>query len=213
LRRCGAWLHHFQQAHGRQGKVLVTSEQLLSDIKVWSREIRTLCVRPAVVDRTIAELERSQWSEEMERARTCEGFEVRNIIVDRDGTIRLVDPGKLSWGSGLEDVAHFLVSLTMLYWGTPALWFGITGSRSYRRSFLDGWAPGGVSFKPATIAWFETRELFRQWADAYRVVSRKPYSSALRRVLRAVYVDAFFLNRIARAASRACEAFKPGVWK
>jgi len=207
LNRCGAWLRHFQSAHELGGSVHSNSDQLLADIRLWAAEIRSLCVRPAVVDSFLDRLGQSPWSQEMRTARTCEGFEVRNVIVDCKGNIRLVDPGKVSWSSGLEDVAHFLVSLTMLYWGTPALWLGVPVSRSYRKSFLDGWMQRDRPVNPAIMAWFEAREWFRQWLEAYRVVSRKPYSSTARRVLRAVYVDAFFLNRIADATARAVHQY------
>jgi hypothetical protein len=129
---------------------------------------------------------------------------VRNIIVDQAGTVRLVDPGKIAWSSGLEDVAHFLLSLTMLYWGTPMLWMGIPLAKSYRRSFLEGWAQKRPKISPTILAWFEIRELFRQWLEAYRVLERKPYPSLLRNFLRFAYVDAFFLNRIKHNVKQAC---------
>lgn len=204
LGRCGAWLRHFQRAHECEGTVRVSSEQLLVEMENWARQIQCLCIRPRKLDALLARLERSRWSHEIDTARTCEGFEVRNIIVDPHGTVRLVDPGRISWGSGLEDVAHFLVSLTMLFWGTSRLWLGIPMSRPYRHAFLNGWAPRDRRPKPSTLAWFETRELFRQWLEAYRVLSRKPYPRTLGRFLRAVYVDAFFLNRITQTVAIAC---------
>lgn len=204
LVRCGAWLRHFQRSGHCGETVRVSGEQLMADIGIWGREIKRQCVRPARVDAVLARLERCRWSHELPKARTCEGFEVRNIIVDGGGAIRLVDPGAVSWASGIEDAAHFLVSLTLLYWGTPALWLGIPMARAYRESFLRGWAPADLHVEPAAIAWFETRELFRQWREACRVVSSKPYSPAIRRFCRAVYVDPFLLNRIEHAAAEAC---------
>ena len=203
LRRCGRWLRHFQRA-GHGGETLtVGSGQLLADIGAWAGEIETLCLRPRFVRQILNTLERHPWSAAFPKSRTSEGFEVRNIIVDRAGTVRLVDPGQLGWSSGLEDVAHFLVSLTMLFWGRPSLWLGIPIARAYRRSFLDAWRAGDASVSAGVLAWFETRELFRQWRDAYQVIARKPYSAAARRLLRAAYIDLFFMNRIRRAAALA----------
>ena len=204
LRRCGAWLRHFQRAHEDCAPRLFDSGELLADIRDWATEIKDLCIRPALVDSVLDRLVHHPWRKELATARTCEGFEVRNIIVDASGTIRLVDPGKLSLSSGLKDVAHFLASLTMLYWGTPALWLGVLLSRPYRQAFLDGWGQQDNTADPAVIAWFETWEWFRQWLEAYRVVAQKPYSATVRRLLRAGYVDAFFLNRIAEASVRTC---------
>jgi hypothetical protein len=129
---------------------------------------------------------------------------VRNVIVDGDGTVRIVDPGNLSCSSGLEDVAHFCASLCMLYWGGPLLWSGIPLAWSYRRSFLQGWANGNAEIEPSILAWFETREWFRQWMEAYRVLARKPYPRLLCDFMRFAYVDAFFLNRVEHNVRLAC---------
>ncbi len=203
LNRCGAWLRHFQRVQKNTGPIQAGSAQLLADIRLWSAEIKEMCVYRPLVDSVLGRLEKNPWSQELPAARACEGFEVRNVIVDRTGTIRIVDPGQISRSSGFEDVAHFLVSLTMLFWGTPALWLGIFSSRPYRQSFLDGWEPGDRKVDRVLIAWFETWEWFREWREACRVVAQKPYSLPVRRLLRAAYVDGFFLNRIDEASTRA----------
>lgn len=204
LRHCGEWLDRFQHSEGSQTEISVKSQQLLEDILAWAAEIESLCVCRNQLHRLLQGLKQSEWSEELPRSRNCEGFEVRNIIVDKSGTVRVVDPGNVSWSSGLEDVAHFLVSLTMLYWGTPMLWMGPLLAKPYRRSFLEGWARSGKTVSPPILAWFETRELFRQWLEAYRVLERKPYCDLLRKFLRFAYVDAFFLNRIKHNVEIAC---------
>jgi hypothetical protein len=205
LGRCGTWLRHFQRSHDCRQTLRITSDQLLSDINGWAHAIKPLSIRPRLLDSLLHRLESNPWAQDVPKARTCEGFEVRNIIVDRGGTVRLVDPGLLSWSSGLEDVAHFLASLTMLYWGTPALWLGVPTAKSYRHSFFDAWNLQDLWLAPEILAWFETREWFRQWSEAYRVLSRKPYPPTLSRFLRAVYVDAFFLNRIQQTTAIACQ--------
>jgi len=205
LRHCGEWLDRFQGSNEDKSEIQVDSQQLLEDILAWAAQIDTLCVCPNQLHALLRRLKQSTWSQELPRSRNCEGFEVRNIIVDQAGTVRLVDPGNVSWSSGLEDVAHFLVSLTMLYWGTPVLWMGIPLAETYRRSFLEGWAQNRSKVSLPILAWFETRELFRQWLDAYKVLERKPYPDFLRKFLRFAYVDAFFLNRIKHNVKLACQ--------
>jgi hypothetical protein len=205
LARCGAWLRHFQRAHDAHGQVAVRSDQLLSQMTLWSKDIERTCIRPRFLKTVLEALRASRWSVTMPEARTCEGFEVRNIIVDGAGTVRLVDPGQLSWASGLEDVAHFLVSLTLLFWGTPSLWLGIPTAREYRRCFLRAWALQDAQVPERILAWFEMRELIRQWREAHLVVSRKPYPAAVRRCLGGIYVDPFFHNRIAATLLRASD--------
>jgi hypothetical protein len=204
LRRCGEWLKHFQGSQETPAQINVSSRQLLEDILGWTAEIEGLCICPRQLRALLGRLEQNSWSQEMPRFRSCEGFEVRNIIVDEGGTVRLVDPGNLSLSSGLEDVAHFLVSLTMLYWGTPMLWMGIPVAQPYRRSFMEGWMQNSPGVSPSILAWFETRELFRQWLEAYKVLEIKPYPHILRKFLRFAYVDAFFLNRIKHNVELAC---------
>ncbi len=204
LRRCGEWLKHFQDSDGCSTQIGVSSQQLLEDIVECADAIDSRCFFPRQLRALLGLLKQNPWSRQMPRRRTCEGFEVRNVIVDGDGTVRIVDPGNLSCSSGLEDVAHFCASLGMLYWGGPLLWAGIPLATSYQRSFLRGWANGDAEIEPSILAWFETCEWFRQWLEAYRVLARKPYPRLLREFMRFAYVDAFFLNRIEHSVRLAC---------
>ena len=204
VQHCGEWLRHFQEFELDCSPVQVDSRQVFEDIRSWADEIMPLCSRPGHLRKLLDEFRQESWSSYLPRVRTCEGFEARNILVDRDGVIRVVDPGKIGLSSGLEDLAHFLASLTMLYWGTPFLWLGIPFAKPYRQAFLEGWSARGREVDSTLLAWFEVREWFRQWLEAYKAVAQKRCGRFIRGILRSTYVDTFFLNRIEHCSSVAC---------
>lgn len=50
--------------------------------------------------------------------RTLKGLDIRNILIDKGGLLRILDPGKMKRDCIEADLARFLVTCRILYWGS-----------------------------------------------------------------------------------------------
>jgi hypothetical protein len=118
-------------------------------------------------------------------------FEVRNVMVGIDG-IYPVDTGEPRPRPPEADVARFVVSIAMIFWGSPLFLLTRRADIGLIRAFLDGYGRPNFGSK-ALDRWFLGLEWLRQWQDAYFVVDRvKSYPTALRQLIAWLYIDGPF---------------------
>ena len=190
LTAAGAWLRIFHDSHeaGSPDVELDIKAELLSRFErlneraarphlvraIWDQ----LCAVPLHpgATRTVASLPE---------------FEVRNVMVGTDG-IYPVDTGEPRPRPPEADVARFVVSIAMIFWGSPLFLLRGHADVGLVRAFLDGYGRPDFGSK-ALDRWMLGLEWLRQWQDAYFVVDRvKSYPTALRQFVAWLYIDTPF---------------------
>ncbi len=126
-------------------------------------------------------------------AHTLKGLDVRNVLIDED-KIFLLDPGKIKPDFCEADVARFLMTCRILWWGHPLFGAGLTPSMSYERAFLAGYAEhrGPASSQTRLLSVLMLKELLKTWRMAYQALSGKPWPAAVKYMIRRFYIDPFF---------------------
>jgi hypothetical protein len=132
---------------------------------------------------------------------TAEGFEVRNFIAS-GSSIYFLDPGRLSIGPRYEDLARFLGSLAILYWGRLRLLWKTDTEDVYARAFLDGYKGAGGRFSPRLLSAYLVKRYLELWYEGLEVLEFKRPLQPLRWFGRRVYLPAFFCKRIEAELAR-----------
>ena len=130
-------------------------------------------------------------------AMTLKGLDIRNMLIDSEKRVYLLDPGKLKADFLQADLARFLVTCRILYWGT--LWFFIRlrPAKTFENSFLEGYGPS-MSGADAVLKLFTLKELFKHWHTAHVAVAFKRWPSAIKWIVRKIYIDPFYTEQIDR---------------
>jgi hypothetical protein len=127
--------------------------------------------------------------------RTLKGLDLRNLIWTDDGRIVLLDPGKQKDGPAEADLARFLLTYRILYWG--GLWFplGRKPTTLGEEAFLDGYGrtPGS-----RCLDWFILKEVLKHWHMARVAVAIKSWPEMSKRGVEAIYVDPFYARELER---------------
>ena len=70
---------------------------------------------------------------------TLKGIDIRNILIDHDLKLTLLDPGKCKFTFAEADLARFLMTYRILYWGSHSLlWFRCPDSRA-EMAFIEAY--------------------------------------------------------------------------
>lgn len=127
-------------------------------------------------------------------ADTIKGLDVRNILIDSEGRLALLDPGKLKRDYQEVDLARFLVTCRLLYWGS--LWFFLrfTPHRVYEQSFLQGYY--GERRPTWVLSLFTIKELLKHWLMAHVALGLHRWPQPLKGMVKRTYIDPFYRQEI-----------------
>jgi hypothetical protein len=129
----------------------------------------------------------SRLSGEGEKTSTLKGLDVRNVLSGPDERLFLLDPGKIKTDFREADVARFIMTCRILYWGSPLFALGLRPHRSYEAAFLTGYyGDEGIS---ALLAPMLLRETLKTWLMAYAALQRKPWAAPIKSLVKRHYID------------------------
>lgn len=127
---------------------------------------------------------------------TLKGLDIRNILVNDQQELYLLDPGKTKIDFIESDLARFLVTCRIIYWGSLLFFLPIAPCNSYGESFLRGYVSTGQKYVRLILQMLIVKELFKHWFMACRSLELKPWPRILKLFLRHTYIDLFYNRQI-----------------
>lgn len=195
LSRLGAALAKFHELEGDEqefsmDRVLKKITQYCADLEAYG--VSQECLRP--FNETLAKLvpyrAQSKWSD------TLKGLDVRNILMDQSGRFYLIDPGKMKKDFRETDLARFIVTLRILYWGSMWFFLGITPEKIYETSFLNGYY-GRKHRCNKILSLLIIQEYLKHWRRAHKAIILKRWPALIKSFLRSAYINAFYKKQVA----------------
>ena len=116
------------------------------------------------------------------------GLDVRNIMYADEYGVELFDPGHISWHPTYTDIARFVVSCRMIWWGTRVFASDYRAADNAVTAFLSAYE-SELPIDQTLLRLFTLRELLKQWGMCQRVTKAKQYPRLVESVVNRVYVD------------------------
>ncbi len=132
---------------------------------------------------------------------TIKGLDIRNMLIDQNGAVFLLDPGRMRLKYQEEDLARFLVTCRILYWGSPLFFLRLTPHNCYDASFLNGYY-GEEEPSTLLIDIFILKELLKQWRMAYMALRQIWWPKPIKSFLKHTYIDPFYERQISYCLGR-----------
>ncbi|MBA3657566.1 MAG: hypothetical protein H0W69_09475 [Gemmatimonadaceae bacterium] len=152
-------------------------------------------------NRGLGSLRKMQWL--APETTTFKGIDIRNILIAEPNAIWILDPGKIKRGPAEADLARFLVTWRILFWGTPWFALGLVPHLSLESGFTNAYKKVSPINEQLLDAYL-LKEILKHWHTAYETLSYKKMRRPFRTFLKAVYIDPFYrrqanvlLNRLA----------------
>jgi len=93
------------------------------------------------------------------------------------------------------DLARFIVTCRILYWGSILLFLRITPNPSYEESFLNSYY--GNNKRPLKVlSILIIKEFIKHWRMAHTVLEMKSWPSPIKNFLKKNYIDPFYKSQI-----------------
>ena len=103
------------------------------------------------------------------------------------------------------DLARFVVTCKILYWGSSAILFHLTPSAEYEKSFLTAYRQSnGIS--EMALGVLIVKEVLKHWIMAHTSLEKRQWPWAYKMLLNKVYVNSFYKRLLSVEMSKS-EAF------
>jgi len=200
MSRLGETLGRFHKKSG--GPVVCDVDSILGKIHGYMLELRGYGVDSACLDKIARRLNRSKRLKlTSRRAVNLKGIDVRQVFVDQHSGLYLLDPGRMKDGFREVDLARFVVTCRILYWGTAAILFQLTPSSRYEESFLRAYAQVN-DISETALGILILKELFKHWRMAHVSLEKKRWPRGNKVLLKKLYVDRFYKRQLSLELSK-----------
>jgi hypothetical protein len=193
--RLGKALARFH-SQTQSGTFEFQADGVLNKIRGYASELQTYGVKARYFDKAIRRLEKfTGFSETTPAAINLKGFDIRQVFIDEADGLHLLDPGKMKIGFREVDLARFIVTCRILYWGSPLIFLHLTPSSVYEEQFLFGY----LGEKPKVgkiLRLLIIKELFKHWRMASFILDKRQWSDKKKRFLAKTYMDPFYKRQI-----------------
>jgi len=127
--------------------------------------------------------------------KNLKGIDVRQILFDEYFQCCVMDPGKITKNFIEVDLARFIVTCRILYWGTFGILLKLKPNRRYEDNFMNGYK-SSVSLSQEALKIMIIKEFFKHWKMAHISLERKKWPKLFKLLLRKLYVDSFYKHLI-----------------
>jgi hypothetical protein len=194
--RLGAWLARIHNHTNYSWMSSVCTKEYASELMAFSIEIIERCSDVRRLERLINRISNYELSGTQAKVLNPEGFEIRNVILEHStDNLYVLDPGDSKAVPIFESLAHFLVSLDILYWGSFLFLFRWKPNRTLEMSFLRGYfGDGKIPYE--WLEFYKVKEFLKHWKDACVVLQEKNFNLLIYIFFRKFYVDGFYFREI-----------------
>lgn len=120
------------------------------------------------------------------------GIDVRQILTDSDNCIYVMDPGKITRSYIEVDLARFIVTCRILYWGTFWILLKLFPDSRYEKSFMSGYN-GTDTFSKEVLNIMILKEILKHWKMAHQSLEKKQWPMLIKIFLRRFYINSFYM--------------------
>lgn len=188
MERIGEALRRFHQQRSTE-KIFHFSE-MMPKIEYYCLELAAATNNP-LPKRTLKALRQfSSWECDALETPTLKGLDIRNVLIDKQDRIFLLDPGKTKMTFREADLARFLMTYRILYWGSLQLLLLRSPDPEAEKAFLRAYyASDDV---PPLLRFYLIKEQLKHWHTAVDSLQRLPWPGIVKEWVAYAYVNPFY---------------------
>ena len=194
MARMGTALARFHQRNAKKTRFRAADE--IPKLERYCRDL-SLLSRSALPDR-VANAIRGVASYETDglQVTTLKGIDIRNVLLDEKYSVFLLDPGRMKTAFREADLARFLMTYRILFWGSPLFALGIRPDAGAEAAFLEAYYANSEPASKWLLSFFLLKEQLKHWHTAFDSLNKKPWPAAARRLIAMVYIEPFYIRQL-----------------
>jgi len=128
---------------------------------------------------------------------TLKGIDVRNVLMDEQDKLFLLDPGRMKRTCREADLARFIMTYRILYWGSWLFLLGLRPDPQAEESFLDAYYSNTTPPSQKLLSFFLIKEQLKHWHTAIDSLRLLKWAIPLKRLVEATYVNPYYTRQLA----------------
>lgn len=128
---------------------------------------------------------------------TLKGIDIRNVLIDAQDRLYLLDPGRTKFTHREADLARFLMTYRVLYWGSKLLLLVREPDPKAEAALLRAYYSNSQPASPQLLSLFLLKEQLKHWHTALDSLQRLPWPPLLKRLVAWIYVNPFYTRQVA----------------
>ena len=190
----GRSLGSFHAQHSRSSTICMKEEG--RKVRYYCDEIQKLngCDLEEVV--MFSSSHHGKLSVEASVVSTLKGIDVRNFIIDESERIHLLDPGYSKVYFPESDLARFILTLRILFWGSPLFLFTREVAVESEVAFLDGYRESFREPDQKLFNFLLLKEMLKHWHVALLSLNDRNWPRIVSVITRHIYVDRFYQRQV-----------------
>ena len=127
---------------------------------------------------------------------TLKGIDIRNILMDAKDRLIMFDPGRMKRTCREADLARFIMTYRILYWGSGLFLLGLRPDSRAEDAFLEAYYSHSAPPSPKLLSLFLIKEQLKHWHTAIDSLWRLPWAITIKRLVAAIYVNPFYNRQL-----------------
>jgi hypothetical protein len=128
---------------------------------------------------------------------TLKGIDIRNVIIDGEDRIFLFDPGRMKRTCREADLARFIMTYRILYWGSGLFLLGLRPDPLAEAAFLEAYYANSGPPSRKLLSLFLIKEQLKHWHTAIDSLRRLQWVMPLNRLVEATYINPYYTRQLA----------------
>ena len=135
------------------------------------------------------------WNLDSYQTKTLKGLDVRQVFISGKRDIFVLDPGKMKKDYIEADLARFITTCKILYWGTLLIFLRLSPSHFFTESFIKGYSANN-KLSDRLLNILIIKELLKFWRMAHLITGVRSWPLPIKIILRKIYIDPFYKGQI-----------------
>jgi len=194
MTRLGTALRRFHQKNAK--KIFFRLDELLPKLERYCNEIEAIIKRsyPNHVKQILNSI--ADINIDAVEVTTLKGIDIRNILVAKEDKLWLLDPGRMKRTCREADLARFIMTYRILYWGSSLFLLGLKPDWRAEQAFLDAYYENSTPPSPKLLSLYLIKEQLKHWWTALDSLRMLPYSPRLKKLVEVLYVNPYYIRQL-----------------
>lgn len=133
---------------------------------------------------------------------TLKGIDIRNILMDGQNKMFLLDPGRMKRNCREADLARFMMTYRIIYWGSWLFLLRLRPDTEAEEAFLNAYYSNTAPQSPKLLSLFLIKEQLKHWHTAIGSLRMLPWPAPVKSFVEATYINPFYMRQLTMELKR-----------
>ena len=128
---------------------------------------------------------------------TLKGIDIRNVLMGERDKLFLLDPGRMKRTCREADLARFIMTYRILYWGSGWFFLRLRPDLQGEEQFLQAYYSNSAPPSPKLLSIYLIKEQLKHWHTATESLRLRRWAKPLKGLIQSTYINPYYSRQLA----------------